>query len=171
MQVRDTVELVFILTMGALILHFNRTYPDMAQALVAAIVVLGAGKTIYFGGESLWHLLQASAKDVSYHRFLRLMALHMVQIAFSFAVDYYCLQEVRPGSFNGVDPALGEAEEMFEFFFLSVLNFSFFGFGDVTPATVPGKLLTLMEVGLSFLTLIFLLSDFVSIKESLRRRA
>jgi hypothetical protein len=51
-----------------------------------------------------------------------------------------------------------------------VLNFSFFGFGDVTPLTVPAKLVTMMEVLLAFFTVIFLLSDFVSLKDSLRVR-
>jgi hypothetical protein len=37
------------------------------------------------------------------------------------------------------------------------------------PQTVPAKLVTLMEVVLAFFTVIFLLSDFISLKDSLRR--
>jgi hypothetical protein len=57
----------------------------------------------------------------------------------------------------------------FDCCFYSVLNFSFFGFGDIMPQTVPAKLVTLMEVVLAFFTVIFLLSDFISLKDSLRR--
>jgi hypothetical protein len=50
-----------------------------------------------------------------------------------------------------------------------VLNFSFFGFGDIMPQTIPAKIVTLLEVVLAFFTVIFLLSDFISLKDSLRR--
>ena len=56
---------------------------------------------------------------------------------------------------------------MFEFFYYSALNFMFFGYGDITPQTVPAKLLTLTEITLAFVTVIFLLSDFISLKESI----
>ncbi len=45
----------------------------------------------------------------------------------------------------------------------------FFGYGDVTPQTVVAKALTLTEITLAFVTVIFLLSDFISLKESIRR--
>mgnify|MGYP002778382240 CR=1 FL=1 len=55
-------------------------------------------------------------------------------------------------------------------FYFSVLNFSFFGYGDITPQTIPAKLATLTEIVLAFLTVIFILSDFISLKDSLRAR-
>lgn len=59
---------------------------------------------------------------------------------------------------------------MFEFGYFSVLNFSFFGYGDITPATIPAKIIVLTEIVLAFLTVIFILSDFISLKESLQKR-
>jgi hypothetical protein len=56
----------------------------------------------------------------------------------------------------------------FDCFFYSVLNFSFFGFGEILPQTIPAKIVTLLEVILAFFTVIFLLSDFISLKDSLR---
>ena len=44
------------------------------------------------------------------------------------------------------------------------------GYGDITPAHVPGKVIMLLEVTTAFSTVIFLLSDFTSIKESMRRK-
>ena len=35
--------------------------------------------------------------------------------------------------------------------------------------TIPAKIVTLLEVILAFFTVIFLLSDFISLKDSLRR--
>ena len=40
--------------------------------------------------------------------------------------------------------------------------------GPVSPQSIPAKLVTLMEVTLAFFTVIFLLSDFISLKDALR---
>jgi hypothetical protein len=71
---------------------------------------------------------------------------------------------------NGIDPELVRGELLFECFYFSVLNFSFFGYGDITPAHIPGKVIMLLEVVTAFSTVIFLLSDFASMKESMRRK-
>jgi len=52
----------------------------------------------------------------------------------------------------------------------SVLNFSFFGYGDIIPAQIPSKIVMLLEVITAFTTVIFLISDFVSMKDSMRNR-
>ena len=79
----------------------------------------------------------------------------------SFDVDSFCLYEVDTRSFVGVMPEFTKLEEAFEFFYFSVLNFAFFGYGDLMPATVPTKILVLMEVIIVFLTIIFILSNFI----------
>lgn len=40
--------------------------------------------------------------------------------------------------------------------------------GLLSPAAIPAKLVTLMEVMLAFFKVIFLLSDFISLEDSLR---
>ena len=51
-----------------------------------------------------------------------------------------------------------------------MLNFSFFGYGDITPHHVSSKFVMLLEVVTAFSTVIFLLSDFISMKEAIRRK-
>jgi len=58
---------------------------------------------------------------------------------------------------------------LFDFVYLSTLNFSFFGYSDVLPQTVPARIENLVAILLAFVTVIFVLSDFISLKESLRR--
>jgi hypothetical protein len=96
------------------------------------------------------------------------MGVNMAQITLSFALDFWCLETADKGSFSAFQETWSQAEILFECFFFSVLNFSFFGFGDVTPQTIPAKIVTMMEVILAFFTVIFLLSDFISLKDSLR---
>jgi ion channel len=142
------------------------------SAPVFCLMVLAAAfaKTVFFFVENLQHILMATQDDMPYHRVLGVMGVNMAQITLAFALDYWCLETAEPASFSSIDPTWTQAEQVFEFFFFSVLNFSFFGFGDVTPQTIPAKMVTMMEVLLAFFTVIFLLSDFVSLKDSLRVR-
>jgi hypothetical protein len=94
----------------------------------------------------------------------------MVQITLSYAIDFYCLYWIDRANINGIEPSLSGLALMFECFYFSVLNFSFFGYGDIIPARVPGKIVMLLEVVTAFSTVIFLLSDFVSMKESMRKK-
>ncbi len=135
--------------------------------LITAILLTSLSKACYFGIENMQQLWQASRENLPYYRYMLLMLMNMSQIATSFALDYHCLHRVNPASFGSVAADLAPAEVVFEFFYFSVLNFTFFGYGDVTPQTVPAKLMTMTEIVLAFVTVIFLLSDFISLKESL----
>jgi len=139
--------------------------PHSACWLVAAVA---AAKTSFFFIENLQQILQATAKDIPYHKFMALMLVNMGQIILSFGLDYWCLMTANPESVSTFNPAFTQPELMFECLYFSFLNFSFFGYGDSTPQTIPAKLVTMMELLLAFFTVIFLLSDFISLKDSLR---
>lgn len=168
--VRQGGEVCVIVAVGVL-LNLLWTHGGMGAPLFCLVVLAAAfAKTIFFFVENLTHILMATRDNMAYHKVLGLMGVNMAQITLSFALDFWCLETAEPTSFSSIDPAWGQAELIFEFFFFSVLNFSFFGFGDVTPLTVVAKLVTMMEIVLAFFTVIFLLSDFVSLKDSLRVR-
>lgn len=140
----------------------------LAPFWLATIIVLTTwGKTAFFGTENIQQLWQASLQNLAYHRFMMLMLINMSQIITSFALDYHCLQCANGNSFGSINPALTRPELLFELLYFSVLNFTFFGYGDVTPQTIPAKLVTMTEILLAFVTVIFLLSDFISLKDSL----
>ena len=139
--------------------------------LAGIVVALSWAKTAFFASENLQELWQATRYNLSYHHFMMLMLINMSQIITSFALDYHCLENIEPASLGSIAPELSQPRLLFECFFFSVLNFTFFGFGDITPLTVPAKLVTLTEILLAFVTVIFLLSDFIALKESLRSPA
>ena len=171
MHLREAGEIAVIVGAAYLIqLVYSAWGAAAAPWLIWGVVFIAAGKTLYYFAETLWHLVQATASDLPYHRFLMLMAYNMSEVTFSFAVDFYCLKLLDAESFSGMAPDMTSGALMFECFYFSVLNFSFFGYGDITPAHIPAKLVMLMEVITAFSTVIFLLSDFVSMKESMRNK-
>lgn len=168
--VRQGGEVVVIVLVGLGLQALWSTHWLSAHAFCLVVLAAAFAKTVFFFVENLQHILMATQDDMPYHRVLGVMGVNMAQITLAFAIDYWCLETAEPSSFSSIDAAWSQSEQLFEFFFFSVLNFSFFGFGDVTPLTIPAKLVTMMEVLLAFFTVIFLLSDFVSLKDSLRVR-
>ncbi len=166
--IRQGGEVVVIVLMAAGLQALWGAHWLSAHAFCLVVLAAAFAKTVFFFVENLQHILMATQDDMPYHRVLGIMGVNMAQITLAFALDYWCLETAEPVSFSSIDTAWSQGEQLFELFFFSVLNFSFFGFGDVTPQTIPAKLVTMMEVVLAFFTVIFLLSDFVSLKDSLR---
>ncbi len=136
--------------------------------LTATVLTLAWIKTGFFGLENIQQLLRASKDNMAYHRFMFLMLINMSQIILSFGLDFHCLHVIDSSSFSGIRPEETQPEQMFDFVYFSTLNFTFFGYGDITPQTIAAKMLTITEIVLAFVTVIFLLSDFISLKESIR---
>lgn len=165
---RNLLEYVLLVAVWWLLqrsLHAQSLPPLTATCMILAI---SWAKTLFFGCENIWQLHLATRRNQAYHRFMFLMLVNMTQIIASFAFDFHCLYLVNTDSFGEVPVNESQAVVLFEFFYYSILNFTFFGYGDVTPQTIPAKLLTSSEIILAFVTVIFILSDFISLKESLR---
>lgn len=169
MRRREPFEWLAVFAMAAILIAAGQgaTRPLLLLNLTAAWAVL---KTFYYFAENFRHLQDATNTDLAYHKFVILLAYNMAQITISFAIDFFCLLAIDRQSLTGIAPELKGGELLFECFYFSVLNFSFFGYGDITPAIIPAKIIMLLEVITAFCTVIFLLSDFVSMKESMRRR-
>ena len=167
--VRQVAETLAILAAAGVLHEVWRAGWLGPQAVIWCVVALALLKTAYFFAENLQHILLATAHEIPYHRFLALMGVNMMQITFSFGLDFFVMEAAEARSLVGFASGLSEFRILFDCLFYSVLNFTFFGFGDVTPQSIPAKLVTLMEIALAFFTVIFLLSDFISLKDSLRR--
>jgi hypothetical protein len=166
--VRNIIEYSLIILWWALGI-FAIQYFAMSSPWWSLVIILGCWfKTFFFGRENLSQLYDAARCNLSHHRFLVFMAINMTQMILSFALDFHLLYLLDSNSFQGIAGDIASSEALFDFFYLSALNFSFFGYSDILPQTVPAKLLNITEILLAFITVIFLLSDFVSLKDSLR---
>lgn len=167
LRLRELLETAIFVAVWALLHALHRAGVVSPGVLTWVAAAWALVKFSYFLIENGTHIIRATSANVPYYRFLLFMAYNIGQMALSFALDFHVLYTLTPGSMNGVPKEMAGAELLFEFFFYSVLNFSFFGFGEVTPATPPLKFVTLLEVVLALLMVIFILGDFISIKESM----
>ena len=170
MRWREPVEwIVLFAVAGAFDWYQATASPAQRPLLLWGVALWAAIKTFYYFAENLRHLQDATTTDLPYHKFVLLLAYNMGQITVSYALDFYCMMRIDRGSLS-IEPEIVGFELMFECFYFSVLNFSFFGYGDIIPHHIPAKIVMLLQVTTAFTTVIFLLSDFVSMKESMRRR-
>ncbi|MCU0647823.1 MAG: hypothetical protein MUF00_07490 [Gemmatimonadaceae bacterium] len=166
--IRNVVEYAAIVGWWGALLWLQGT-GRVSPAALALIVIAGCWvKTALFGVENLRQLVHAARVDMAHYRFLLLMAVNISQMTLAFAFDFHVLWRLSAKAFSGIAADAGHAEALFDLFYMSVLNFTFFGFSDVLPQSVPARIVNLTEIFLAFGTVIFLLSDFISLKESLR---
>jgi hypothetical protein len=164
----NILEFAVIILLGEAVVVLE-AYEWMNPApLYALIVTVCWAKTTWFVYETSIELVKATRMNVPYHQFLMVVGINMVQIILSFAIDFFTLVRVDTNAFNGFNPDFNDFEMFFECFYFSCLNFSFFGYGDITPANIPAKLVTLTEILLAFMTVIFVLADFISLKDSMQ---
>jgi hypothetical protein len=164
------LEYAFIIILGLIIYYIELNNWLDETWLYVLIVFLSLGKAVWFVYESSKQIVKATHHNMAYHTFLYAVGINMTQIVLSFAADYYLLNHVNKDCFNGINPDFSEWELAFECIYFSCLNFSFFGYGDITPNNVPAKVVTLSEIMLAFATVIFILSDFVTLKDSIKER-
>lgn len=167
MILRNLLEFAFIVVVWAVMQAWLQSGP-VASTAIPVIMLVSLAKTTFFGVENIRQLFAATRCNQAYHRFMMVMLVNMAQIILSFGLDYHCLYFNDPASFSTLLAEPSYCEAVFEFIYFSTLNFTFFGYGDVTPQTISAKLMTMSEIILAFVTVIFLLSDFISLKESLR---
>jgi Ion channel len=163
----NILEYAAIIFLGELILILEENQTMNKEMIFILIVVICWVKTGWFSIETSHQLVSATRKNMPYHRFLYIMGINMTQIVMSFAIDFYTLIRLDTNSFNGINPDFSQPELLFECLYFSMLNFSFFGYGDITPNIVPSKIVTVTEIVLAFSTVIFILSDFITLKDSI----
>ena len=165
--VRNIVEVALIVAWWLILLQLI-AIGRLSEGYMSLIIVVGClVKTAFFGTENVQQLRYAAKQNVSHHHFLVWMAINMGQMVMSFAFDFYCLHRLNPNSFAGMSRELDPNEALFDCFYLSTLNFSFFGYSDIMPQTIAARFVNLTEIVIAFVTVIFLLSDFMSLRDSL----
>lgn len=164
------VQNILVILFGVTVFYldhveFGDSY-NMVLVLVFALIKCGFFIMIGFK-----NILAFSTSDLDYHDFLLFIGLSIALIIFSFAIDYICLYQIDPSSFSGIEAELPWYLKGVKLLFFSILIFSNLGVATVLPENMISEFLMVTEAILSFVTIILILSDFISLKESLNKYA
>lgn len=127
------------------------------------VISLALVKSIYFTFFTFRQVNRSIKLCHSFGQILWVFGLLVFLIIFSFAADFTCLAATRAASFNGTEMAATYPEKLFEYFYFSVVTFASIGYGDLVPVTVPARLLVILEIGQSFVMVVFGLSNINNI--------
>ncbi|TGL82262.1 ion transporter [Leptospira yasudae] len=166
---KTLVEYAVILLLG-----FGIVYLDEIQFssldIKYIILFLAISKSIYFLFKGFRKISEFSALNVEYYEFLIFIAVNISVIIVSFGLDFFCLYQIDSKSFSGIAPNLGTFLLLFKFVYFSLMIFTNIGIIKMIPESTTSEVLVIVEAMLSFVTIIFILSDFLSLKESISRK-
>ncbi len=167
-QMRHTVVLLALI---ALVYIYLMQFLDHDLPWIPYLVIsLALIKTIYFTFFTFKQVNKSIKQCHSFGRLLWVFGLLVFLIIFSFAADFTCLSAAYPGSFKGTQMAVTYTDKLFEYFYFSVVTFASIGYGDLVPVTMPARLLVILEIGQSFMMVVFGLSNINNIHTTIKNQ-
>jgi hypothetical protein len=159
---------VAVLSLGVIMYFIEKT--NISKTLLYSFIfLLAIVKLSCFLRINYTKLKEFSKINISYFSFLFFVAVNILLMVFSFAIDYFSIYLIDPDSFSGVEDASTVPRQLFKFFYLSFLLFTNMGVANVVPVTMAAECMVMFEAIISFITIIFILSDFVTLKDSLSK--
>lgn len=165
---RDIVlKYIVIIFLGLVVFYFDDHEILNPTINTWLILILALGKVTFFIIQSLRKISHVIDKNVAYFRFLIFMTVNILAIIVSFGIDFFCLYTIDPTNFTGLSESHSIPALLFEFVYLSMLGFNNLGFYDITPISMPSKILVMVEILIYYFTIILILSDFISLRDSI----
>ena len=157
--------LVLVAAVAAVYVYLMQFVDHDLSQVPYLIVLFAFIKTVYFTFFTFRQVNKSIGQYHSYGQLLGIFGMLVLLIIFSFAADFTCLFTANTSSFEGIKTPgyLSYPKHLLEFFYLSVVTFASVGYGEIVPATVPARLLVMMEIGQSFVMVIFGLSNINNI--------
>lgn len=142
---------------------FQYLYPKLF------VIVWASVKAVFFVWDTLRRIVGFLREDYNYLHFIQFVGVSVTLIVLSFALDYWSLNLVEEVSFTGVQSALGAGVQFLNFMYFSVCTFVTVGYGDITPQTLAAKYLAMLEMCISFISIILVISNFSNFKSAMKK--
>ncbi|TGK04179.1 ion transporter [Leptospira langatensis] len=167
--VKSLIEYSVLIAFGLLVIYLDEIEFSGVN-ITYLIIFLTSMKSVYFFIKGFKKISEFSDLEVRYYEFLVFIAVNISMIIVSFGIDYFCLFRIDPNSFSGLPVGATNVGLSFKFFYFSLMIFTNIGIIKIIPETTESEILVILEAIVSFITIIFVLSDFLSLKESLSRK-
>jgi voltage-gated potassium channel Kch len=155
----------FILLIAFLILFFivMRLWGHQQQQpqLWAGFLVLFSTIKIYLLVSHTFKKLDRLIEDAhSFNHMLLLLGAIISIIIISFALDYFCISEIYPTAFTGIQDSQSLLFRFSDLLYFSVVTFTTVGYGDIFPSMPVAKLITVLEMMSAFIVIVFVISKY-----------
>lgn len=134
------------------------------------LTIISVLKSLWFIRFVIRRIRVSTERDFYFHEFLSFIGISVLLFVLSYAIDFYCLYQIRPDAFNGLPAQPNLLDDFVTFFYFSVTNFTTAGLGDVVPNIKSARLFVASELIISFFFTIFILANLAMLRESFSKK-
>lgn len=159
-----------VLLAGTLV--FLADYHELENPFFRELVLtaISASKSVWFVMFVVRRIRQSTEKEFYFHEFMTFIGISILLFVLSYAIDFYCLHQIRPDAFRGLPANPDLLEDFITFFYFSITNFTTAGLGDIVPNTESARLFVASELIISFFFTIFIIANLSTLRESLVKK-
>jgi hypothetical protein len=127
-------------------------------------------KSAYFIYFVFLRIKDSIHQDFYFDEFISFIGLSIVLIIVSFAIDFYCLYQIDPTSFFGIQSRPYIVQDLVTFFYFSISAFTTAGFGDIHAVSSVAQVFVSMELLVAFFFTILVITNVLELRESFTRK-
>ncbi|MBS1554112.1 MAG: two pore domain potassium channel family protein [Cyclobacteriaceae bacterium] len=169
---RVSPTLILVAVSSIFYIYVMRFIDHRAYWISPVIVSLAFLKSAYFTTFTFRQMNISIKESHSFGQLLGIFGLLVFVIVFSFGADYTCLSVGNHASFKGLEGNihLSYLDQLFQYFYFSTVTFASIGYGDIVPVSVSAKLVVIIEIAQSFITVVFGLSNINNIHSIIKSK-
>lgn len=170
-NLKEISPFIFVILIGVLIYLLDLFEFSSESARTGILATISLFKSAYFLWLLLTRLKRTAGQDFFFYEFARFIALSVLLVVVSFALDYYCLFRIDETEFRGVLSDASRRIELLTFFYFSVSTFTTAGLGDITPLGMVAQALVALQLCIGWLTTVLVIGNVAHLRESLTKKS
>lgn len=144
-------------------------YTLYSSALVAGLLLLATFcKLVYFVRSVLGWIRKTVDSPEHFYHLTTFMALTILLIVSSYAIDYYCLYRIYPRAFRIPFGERDAAGQILTFFYFSAGIFSTAGSSEVYPTSLLGQFYVTTEMLIGYSTTVLIIANLSHLRHLFR---
>lgn len=167
---REVWPFVIVILLGSVI--FLADYYEMANPFTREVVlaIVSMVKSAWFVRFVMRRIRASVEHEFYFHEFIAFIGVSVIMFIMSYAIDFYCLYQIRPDAFRGLPVEPDLLRDFSTFFYFSVTNFTTAGLGDILPNAPTARIFVAFELIISFFFTILILTNISNLRDSFARK-
>jgi voltage-gated potassium channel len=161
---------VLVLIIGILVFLMDLYSVARPLGREVVLIIVSLAKSVWFVRFVIRRIRNSTQHEFYFDEFMAFIGLSIILFALSYAIDFYCLYQIRPDAFLGLSARHDLLDDFISFFYFSITNFTTAGLGDILPNTASARIFIASELIISFFFTIFILANLAMLRESFARR-
>lgn len=169
--IREAVPFIAVLLIGLAIFLADLFEVANPFAREIVLVVVSLSKSAWFVRYVVQRIQESVEQEFYFHEFIIFISIGIVLFILSYAIDFYCLYEIRSDAFRGLPAQSDLLSDFVTFFYFSITNFTTAGLGDILPNIPAARIFVASELIISFFFTILILTNISNLRDSFAQKS